>query len=619
MADAVLNVLADIRKYQAEFSKIPGFTEEKAAQAALKMQQQMERAAVRAANEARKAAAAASRAVEEPAKKAKEAFEAAHKATVATGGMFGGLTGPLQDVGDLLERVGPAGAAAVVSVAAVATAFAAAAANAVDVARNVDEYMEQARTLGVEVLPAQEEAIRAASEALTGFDAAWLDLKVTLAADVAPGLADITDAVSGLITTLGDRNGSGAVGSLQALNDYLMALPVGIAFGALHGALQDVVKGYAEVGAQAREAAAATAAMTAARQEQAAALAALGLTQDDSPAAQAADLEERRKREAEAAKEAAKAAADAARARKAATESLASVEASLYAQTLDAYDKIGMARQQQLDQIDKLEAASGDHATAELARLSVERIAVDALAEARAREAAQGIASATAYAQAKEREQQAAIKAAEEAKRAAEAAALAERQKADAARAAYQEQQASTLAGASSLATALEMAADAAVAGYDKTTRAGREAARRAFQYAKAFAIVDVAIKTAQAIMNAFTFPTPVGVALGVAAATIAGVTQAAAIASQQPSFHSGRFTSQPDEVAARLKRGEVVVPAPMVVAAGGPERVRERLEAPSSAPTVLVADMGDRRVMVPLRRAVSRGATLGPMGQWGA
>lgn len=615
MADAVLNVLADIRKYQAEFSKIPGFTEEKAAQAALKMQQQMERAAVRAANEARKAAAAASRAVEEPAKKAKEAFEAAHKATVATGGMFGGLTGPLQDVGDLLERVGPAGAAAVVSVAAVATAFAAAAANAVDVARNVDEYMEQARTLGVEVLPAQEEAIRAASEALTGFDAAWLDLKVTLAADVAPGLADITDAVSGLITTLGDRNGSGAVGSLQALNDYLMALPAGIAI----GALQDVVKGYAEVGAQAREAAAATAAMTAARQEQAAALAALGLTQDDSPAAQAADLEERRKREAEAAKEAAKAAADAARARKAATESLASVEASLYAQTLDAYDKIGMARQQQLDQIDKLEAASGDHATAELARLSVERIAVDALAEARAREAAQGIASATAYAQAKEREQHAAIKAAEEAKRAAEAAALAERQKADAARAAYQEQQASTLAGASSLATALEMAADAAVAGYDKTTRAGREAARRAFQYAKAFAIVDVAIKTAQAIMNAFTFPTPVGVALGVAAATIAGVTQAAAIASQQPSFHSGRFTSQPDEVAARLKRGEVVVPAPMVVAAGGPERVRERLEAPSSAPTVLVADMGDRRVMVPLRRAVSRGATLGPMGQWGA
>lgn len=615
MADAVLNVLADIRKYQAEFSKIPGFTEEKAAQAALKMQQQMERAAVRAANEARKAAAAASRAVEEPAKKAKEAFEAAHKATVATGGMFGGLTGPLQDVGDLLERVGPAGAAAVVSVAAVATAFAAAAANAVDVARNVDEYMEQARTLGVEVLPAQEEAIRAASEALTGFDAAWLDLKVTLAADVAPGLADITDAVSGLITTLGDRNGSGAVGSLQGFNDYLMALPAGIAI----GALQDVVKGYAEVGAQAREAAAATAAMTAARQEQAAALAALGLTQDDSPAAQAADLEERRKREAEAAKEAAKAAADAARARKAATESLASVEASLYAQTLDAYDKIGMARQQQLDQIDKLEAASGDHATAELARLSVERIAVDALAEARAREAAQGIASATAYAQAKEREQQAAIKAAEEAKRAAEAAALAERQKADAARAAYQEQQASTLAGASSLATALEMAADAAVAGYDKTTRAGREAARRAFQYAKAFAIVDVAIKTAQAIMNAFTFPTPVGVALGVAAATIAGVTQAAAIASQQPSFHSGRFTSQPDEVAARLKRGEVVVPAPMVVAAGGPERVRERLEAPSSAPTVLVADMGDRRVMVPLRRAVSRGATLGPMGQWGA
>lgn len=144
---------------------------------------------------------------------------------------------------------------------------------------------------------------------------------------------------------------------------------------------------------------------------------------------------------------------------------------------------------------------------------------------------------------------------------------------------------------------------------YDTQTKVGRAAALQAFKVSKGFALTDVAIKTAQAIVGflAATPPNPIGAA----SAAIVGATQAATIAAQRPSFHAGRFGSAMagDEMPATIRRGEVVVPSPLVASAGGPEAVRDRLESPAaSAPVQLIADFGDRRVIVPLGRAARRG-----------
>ena len=144
---------------------------------------------------------------------------------------------------------------------------------------------------------------------------------------------------------------------------------------------------------------------------------------------------------------------------------------------------------------------------------------------------------------------------------------------------------------------------------YDTQTKVGRAAALQAFKVSKGFALTDVAIKTAQAIVGylAATPPNPIGAA----SAAIVGATQAAAVAAQRPSFHAGRFggAMAGDEMPATIRRGEVVVPSPLVASAGGPEAVRDRLEGPAaSAPVQLIADFGDRRVIVPLGRAARRG-----------
>ena len=73
-----------------------------------------------------------------------------------------------------------------------------------------------------------------------------------------------------------------------------------------------------------------------------------------------------------------------------------------------------------------------------------------------------------------------------------------------------------------------------------------------------------------------------------------------------------------PDEVAATVRRGEVVVPAPTVMAAGGPEAVRSRVEGGGSdVPPVFLARFDDRTVMVPLSRGVGRRVAIGPTGHW--
>lgn len=154
---------------------------------------------------------------------------------------------------------------------------------------------------------------------------------------------------------------------------------------------------------------------------------------------------------------------------------------------------------------------------------------------------------------------------------------------------------------------------------YDTSTEIGRRAAKRQFAVNKAFAIADIGIKTAQAVMG-FLAMVPPNIP-GSIGAGILGATQAAVVAAKQPKFHAGRFTQSgnlvTDEQPAILRRGEVVVPSPMVASAGGPEAVRERLRSPvgMAAPTMLVADFADRRVTVPLSRAVRSAQRPGAIG----
>lgn len=154
---------------------------------------------------------------------------------------------------------------------------------------------------------------------------------------------------------------------------------------------------------------------------------------------------------------------------------------------------------------------------------------------------------------------------------------------------------------------------------YDTSTEIGRKAAKRQFAVNKAFAIADIGIKTAQAVMG-FLAMVPPNIP-GSIGAGILGATQAAVVAAKQPKFHAGRFSQSgnlvTDEQPAILRRGEVVVPSPMVASAGGPEAVRERLRSPvgSAAPMTLVADFADRRVTVPLSRAVRSAQRPGAIG----
>lgn len=138
---------------------------------------------------------------------------------------------------------------------------------------------------------------------------------------------------------------------------------------------------------------------------------------------------------------------------------------------------------------------------------------------------------------------------------------------------------------------------------FDTQTREGRRAALALFAVQKAVSVAQIAVNTAQAITAALTIPPPAGPILALATGAAAAVQAGAALAAQ-PRFHTGLFN---DEQPAVIRRGEVVVPAPMVAASGGPERVRQQLRdgAGSERPIIVRAVFSDREVAVPLAREV--------------
>jgi hypothetical protein len=130
-----------------------------------------------------------------------------------------------------------------------------------------------------------------------------------------------------------------------------------------------------------------------------------------------------------------------------------------------------------------------------------------------------------------------------------------------------------TIQGASQmfggLASSAQMAADLAAS-------SSESAARRAFVAYKALAIAQATIDALAAAARAgrdYPFPLSVGVA---ASAYATGAARVATIAATEPSFHTGGMVSDPptapDEVRAKLTRGEGVLTARGVANVGGPD-----------------------------------------------
>lgn len=230
---------------------------------------------------------------------------------------------------------------------------------------------------------------------------------------------------------------------------------------------------------------------------------------------------------------------------------------------LDAEQQLIAQRDRQLEQIAQLEQVSGDHALAEQARSLTMLEAEEALTEARA----------------------------ESARVAAEAAKTA---------------QAAQMASAGAVSQSVAQATGALLSLFDSQGEGSKEAARAAFGINKAAALANIAIHTAEAIAAASPV-VPLMVAAG-----IAGAAEAAVVAATPPPFHAGLYggarPTMSDEYDARLRQGEVVVPAPTVMAAGGPERIRERVERSSTQTvTTIRLDFTDRSVVQPLTKTIER------------
>jgi hypothetical protein len=217
--------------------------------------------------------------------------------------------------------------------------------------------------------------------------------------------------------------------------------------------------------------------------------------------------------------------------------------------------RIIQARDEQLAQIDAMAAASG--------RLD---LAAQASADVRL-----------------EAERRLAVElAAIEAERESRAAAAAEREMQR-----VEQVRALTVQGASQmfggLASSAQMAADLAAS-------SSEAAARRAFTAYKALAIAQATIDALAAAARAgrdYPFPLSLGVA---ASAYATGAARVATIAATEPSFHVGGMVSDPptapDEVRAKLTRGEGVLTARGVANVGGPDGVAKlNRGAPAASP----------------------------------
>ena len=109
-------------------------------------------------------------------------------------------------------------------------------------------------------------------------------------------------------------------------------------------------------------------------------------------------------------------------------------------------------------------------------------------------------------------------------------------------------------------------------------TKSDRKAASRAAKFAKAAALADIGLKTAQAVMAGIAQfgppPSPVGIAAMASALAVGGIQAGVVAAVDLPTYHVGGV--KPGETLSRHLPGEATLDASTTRAIGGAEGLRQ-------------------------------------------
>jgi len=210
--DISLNVIADISKYQQQFSQIPGFTDKQAAKAAQALEKQMSKAAANTAKQAERAAEKAGRAAAKAADESQRAAIEAGKGLVELAGIpadkfekfravLGGLSSPM-------GQLAVAATGAALAIGGVVVAMAGAATASVAAVRASDELLTKFEKLsaveGFAIPESDVESIRQANAALDAVQSSAERLVVLFAGDVAPSVEAVSLEVVKLGLLAGD-------------------------------------------------------------------------------------------------------------------------------------------------------------------------------------------------------------------------------------------------------------------------------------------------------------------------------------------------------------------------------------------------------------------------------
>jgi hypothetical protein len=210
--DISLNVIADISKYQQQFSQIPGYTDKQAAKAAQALEKRMSKAAANTAKQAERAAEKAGRAAAKAADESQRAAIEAGKGLVELAGIpadkfekfravLGGLASPM-------GQLAVAATGAALAIGGVVVAMAGAATASVAAVRASDELLTKFEKLsaveGFAIPESDVESIRQANAALDAVQSSAERLVVLFAGDVAPSVQAVALEVVKLGLLAGD-------------------------------------------------------------------------------------------------------------------------------------------------------------------------------------------------------------------------------------------------------------------------------------------------------------------------------------------------------------------------------------------------------------------------------